>query len=95
MAIVIGYHPGDQGRRPSTGNGYLTAFSVVEVRTDEYLADTHPSRCAIVGICRTERGELKVALMVGITLGPPRISFVPTTLGYVRGPALVPYAAGH
>ena len=49
VAIVIGYHPGDQGPTAVNGDGDLTAFSVVEVRTDEYLADTHPSGAPLSG----------------------------------------------
>jgi hypothetical protein len=49
VAIVIGYHPGDQGPTAINGDGDLTAFSVVEVRTDEYLADTHPSGAPLSG----------------------------------------------
>jgi len=49
VAIVIGYQPGDRGPTAVNGDGDLTAFSVVEVRTDEYLADTHPSGAPLSG----------------------------------------------
>jgi len=38
VAIVIGYQPGDRGPTAINGDGDLTAFSIVEVQTDEYLA---------------------------------------------------------
>jgi hypothetical protein len=49
VAIVIGYQPGDRGPTAINGDGDLTAFSVVEVRTDEYLADTHPGSAPLSG----------------------------------------------
>jgi hypothetical protein len=49
VAIVIGYQPGDRGPTAVNGDGDLTAFSVVEVRTDEYLADTHPAGAPLSG----------------------------------------------
>jgi hypothetical protein len=49
VAVVIGYQSGDQGPAAVNGDGDLTAFSVVEVRTDEYLADTHPDGAPLSG----------------------------------------------
>jgi hypothetical protein len=49
VAIVIGYQAGDRGPTAVNGDGDLTAFSVVEVRYDEYLADTHPSGAPLSG----------------------------------------------
>ncbi len=49
VAIVIGYQPGDRGPTAVNGDGDLTAFSIVEVRTDEYLADTHPDGSPLSG----------------------------------------------
>jgi hypothetical protein len=49
VAIVIGYQPGDRGPTAVNGDGDLTGFSVVEVRTDEYVADTHPDGAALSG----------------------------------------------
>jgi len=40
VAIVIGYKPGAKGPIAVNGDGDLTAFSIVEVRNDEYYADT-------------------------------------------------------
>jgi CHAP domain len=57
VAIVIGYHPGDQGPTAINGDGDLTAFSVVEVRTDEYLADTHPSGAPLSGYVTPSAGN--------------------------------------
>ncbi len=49
VAIVIGYQSGDRGPTAVNGDGDLTGFSVVEVRTDEYLADTHPGSAPLSG----------------------------------------------
>jgi hypothetical protein len=49
VAIVIGYQSGDRGPTAVNGDGDLTAFSIVEVRTDEYLADTHPDGSPLSG----------------------------------------------
>lgn len=49
VSVVIGYQPGDRGPTAVNGDGDLTAFSIVEVRTDEYLADTHPSGAPLTG----------------------------------------------
>jgi hypothetical protein len=49
VAIVIGYQSGDRGPTAVNGDGDLTAFSIVEVRTDEYLADTHPDGAPLSG----------------------------------------------
>jgi hypothetical protein len=49
VAIVIGYQPGDRGPTAVNGDGDLTAFSIVEVRADEYLADTHPDGAPLSG----------------------------------------------
>ena len=49
VAIVIGYQPGDRGPTAVNGDGDLTAFSVVEVRADESVADTHPGSAPLAG----------------------------------------------
>jgi hypothetical protein len=49
VAIVIGYQSGDRGPIAVNGDGDLTAFSIVEVRTDEYLADIHPGGAPLSG----------------------------------------------
>lgn len=49
VAIVVGYTPGQQGPVAVNGDGDLTGFSVVEVRADEYVADTHPSGAPLSG----------------------------------------------
>ena len=49
VAIVIGYQSGDRGPTAVNGDGDLTGFSVVEVRADEYLADTDPGSAPLSG----------------------------------------------
>jgi hypothetical protein len=49
VAVVIGYAPGSRGPDAVNGDGDLTGFSVVEVRTDEYFADAHPENAALSG----------------------------------------------
>jgi CHAP domain len=49
VAIVIAYKAGDRGPTAVNGDGDLTAFSTVEVREDEYVADTGPSAAALSG----------------------------------------------
>jgi hypothetical protein len=49
VAVVIGYQAGDRGPTAVNGDGDLTGFSVVEVRTDEYVADTHPDGAPLSG----------------------------------------------
>jgi len=49
VAVVIGYQPGDRGPTAVNGDGDLTAFSAVEVRTDEYFADVHPDDASLSG----------------------------------------------
>ncbi|HXW79800.1 MAG TPA: CHAP domain-containing protein, partial [Acidimicrobiales bacterium] len=49
VAIVIGYQPGDRGPTAVNGDGDTNAFSVVEVRTDEYVADVHPDGAPLSG----------------------------------------------
>jgi hypothetical protein len=40
VAIVISYTQGAKGPDAINGDGDLTAYSVIEIRTDEYKADT-------------------------------------------------------
>jgi hypothetical protein len=49
VAVVIGYVRGQRGPIAVNGDGDSTAFSVVEVRTDEYFADAHPAQAALSG----------------------------------------------
>jgi hypothetical protein len=49
VAVVIGYTPGERGPIAVNGDGDLTGFSVVEVATDEVIADTHPGSAALSG----------------------------------------------
>jgi hypothetical protein len=49
VAVVIGYVRGQRGPIAVNGDGDSTAFSVVEVRTDEYFADAQPARAALAG----------------------------------------------
>jgi len=49
VAVVVGYTPGARGPVAVNGDGDLTGFSVVEVRADEYYADTHPSGSPLSG----------------------------------------------
>jgi hypothetical protein len=49
VAVVVGYTPGQRGPVAVNGDGDLTGFSVVEVRADEYWADTHPSGSPLAG----------------------------------------------
>ncbi|HUC13827.1 MAG TPA: CHAP domain-containing protein [Acidimicrobiales bacterium] len=49
VAVVIGYTPGERGPIAVNGDGDLTGFSVVEVATDELVADTHPGSAALSG----------------------------------------------
>jgi hypothetical protein len=49
VAIVIGYQPGDLGPTAVNGDGDTNAFSIVEVRTDEYVADVHPDGAPLSG----------------------------------------------
>jgi hypothetical protein len=49
VAIVIGYQAGDRGPTAVNGDGDTNAFSIVEVRTDEYVADVHPAGAPLSG----------------------------------------------
>jgi hypothetical protein len=49
VAIVIGYQAGDRGPTAVNGDGDVTGFSVVELRSDEYVADVHPSGAPLSG----------------------------------------------
>ncbi len=49
VAIVIGYQPGDRGPIAVNGDGDTNAFSIVEVRSDEYVADVHPDGSPLSG----------------------------------------------
>src|ERR1700678_4571858 len=49
VAVVIGYTPGARGPIAVNGDGDLTGFSVVEVATDEVVADTHPGSALLSG----------------------------------------------
>jgi hypothetical protein len=49
VAVVIGYQHGQRGPIAINGDGDLTGFSVVEVRTDEYDADTQPDDAPLSG----------------------------------------------
>lgn len=49
VAVVIGKVPGSRGPIAVNGDGDLTAFSAVEVRANEYEADTHPAGAALAG----------------------------------------------
>jgi hypothetical protein len=49
VAVVIGYTPGERGPIAVNGDGDLTGFSVVEVATDEVVADTHPGSAVLSG----------------------------------------------
>jgi len=49
VALVVGDVAGDRGPIAINGDGDLTGFSVVEVRADEYFADTHPSGAPLSG----------------------------------------------
>ena len=49
VAVVIGYKPGARGPIAVNGDGDLTGFSVVEVATDEVVADTHPGSAVLSG----------------------------------------------
>jgi hypothetical protein len=49
VAVVIGYVRGQRGPIAVNGDGDSTAFSVVEVRTDEQFADAHPAQAALSG----------------------------------------------
>lgn len=49
VAVVIGYQPPQRGPVAVNGDGDLTAFSAVEIRADEYLADTHPAGAPLSG----------------------------------------------
>ncbi|HTV11326.1 MAG TPA: CHAP domain-containing protein [Acidimicrobiales bacterium] len=49
VAIVIAYKPGEKGPTAVNGDGDFTAFSAVEVRTDEYYADVHPDTAPLSG----------------------------------------------
>ena len=49
VAIVIGYQPGDRGPTAVNGDGDTNAFSTVEVRSDEYVADVHPDGAPLSG----------------------------------------------
>ena len=49
VAVVVGYSSGQSGPVAVNGDGDLTGFSVVEVRADEYDADTHPSGSPLSG----------------------------------------------
>jgi CHAP domain len=49
VAIVIGFQPGDRGPTAVNGDGDTNAFSIVEVRTNEYVADIHPDGAPLSG----------------------------------------------
>jgi hypothetical protein len=49
VAVVIGYTPGERGPIAVNGDGDLTGFSVVEVATDEVVADTHSGSAVLSG----------------------------------------------
>jgi hypothetical protein len=49
VAVVIGYTPGERGPIAVNGDGDLTGFSVVELATDEVVADTHPGSALLSG----------------------------------------------
>lgn len=49
VAVVVGYSSGQAGPVAVNGDGDLTGFSVVEVRANEYYADTHPSGSPLSG----------------------------------------------
>jgi CHAP domain len=49
VAIVIGYQSGDRGPTAVNGDGDTNAFSIVEVRTDEYVADVRPDGAPLSG----------------------------------------------
>jgi hypothetical protein len=49
VAVVIGYKLGDLGPIAVNGDGDSTGFSVVEVKTDEVVADTHPGSAPLSG----------------------------------------------
>jgi len=49
VAVVVGYKPGAKGPIAVNGDGDLTAFSVVEVRADEYYADSQPATAPLSG----------------------------------------------
>lgn len=49
VSVVVGYVRGHRGPNAVNGDGDLTGFSVVEARTDEYFADTHPDDAALSG----------------------------------------------
>jgi len=49
VAVVISYTPGEKGPTAVNGDGDLTGFSVVEVRTDEDFADTRPTGAPLSG----------------------------------------------
>ena len=49
VAVVVGYERGQRGPIAVNGDGDLTGFSVVEIRTDEYFADVHPDTAALSG----------------------------------------------
>ena len=57
VAIVMGYQPGDRGPTAINGDGDLTAFSVVEVRADESVADTHPGSAPLAGYVSPSEGS--------------------------------------
>ena len=57
VAVVIGYQRGDRGPTAVNGDGDLTGFSLVEVRTDEYLADTHPDGAPLSGYVSPSAGR--------------------------------------
>lgn len=49
VAVVIGYHKGDQGPDVVNGDGDKTGFSVVEVGNDQYTADAPGSVAYLSG----------------------------------------------
>jgi hypothetical protein len=49
VAIVIGYQQGDRGPTAVNGDGDTNAFSIVEARADEYVADIHPDGAPLSG----------------------------------------------
>ena len=80
VAIVIGYQPGDRGPTAVNGDGDLTAFSVVEVRTDEYLADTHPEvrRCRVTSPRATPVGHEALPWAACVSLMSSKSSSIPS-----------------
>jgi hypothetical protein len=49
VAVVVGYVPGDKGPIDVNGDGDLTAYSRVELRSDEFYADADPKGAPLSG----------------------------------------------